>query len=159
MFPGVLHEGKARELVHLLKYEGWKALGVPMGRALASKLPRLETDLLVPVPLHRGSPRAYNQAAGLARGLASLWGTEVAESLRWTLQRPPQVAFDGAARRLPEGALAWARPGPAGRVVLVDDVSTTGETLRAAARAAGAAGWKVAGAVVWTWSPGGCKEG
>lgn len=155
---GALHRGPAKDLVHGLKYGGWRALGRPLGASLGRRLPRTAC-LLVPVPLHRRSPRPYNQAAGLARGIASVWRVPWAERLTWRIDRSPQVRSGREERRLPPQALTWRGHEPTEPVVLVDDVCTTGETLRAAAEAVRLAGGSVAGAVTWTWSSGSTEGG
>ncbi|PIU08019.1 MULTISPECIES: ComF family protein [Methylobacterium] len=140
-----LYEGAARDLVHRLKYGDRLDLAGPMGRMMAASGRQLLTDadLVVPVPLHRWRlwRRRFNQAALLARTVAASAGkpfdTGALERVKATR---PQVGLTRAGRaanlqgafRVPERARARL----AGRrVLLVDDVSTTGATGNAAARA------------------------
>jgi len=97
-----------------------------------------DVDLVAPVPLHekRLAQRGYNQALELARALARSHGLKLApELLRRIRDTPPQTDLSAEQRRknlrgafeahmLPENA----------RVLLIDDVFTTGATLREAAR-------------------------
>lgn len=110
-----------------------------------------DADMLVPVPLHwtRLVQRRYNQSALLAQALARLSGVPVAaDTLVRSKKTPSQGGLGIKARaRNVQGAFrvpASRRPGLEGRrVVLIDDVYTTGATVRAAAkvlRRAGAGG-------------------
>ena len=139
--PYVFQEG-ARDLVHALKYRHQSALASPMGelmaRCLKSALPPL--DVIVPVPLHprRQRVRGYNQSLLLAREVSRrLEFPLTAGALLRRVNTPPQAkaAGAGARRRNVAGAFE-ARPGAVAgrRVLLVDDVTTTGATLDACAR-------------------------
>lgn len=120
-----------------------------MARAGTELLP--DADAVVPVPLHRWRlfRRRYNQAALLARHLGRLTGVPVLPDLLVRRRRTPsQGAFSPAGRRRNvAGAFAVRRHDDAAvagkRVLLVDDVLTTGATVEACARVlrrAGAAG-------------------
>lgn len=153
---GCLHSGLGRELVLLLKYKNHKALGRRMGEAMGHVLKQGDGELLVPVPLHQGSPRLYNQALLLAKGLGEVWKLPVENGLVWRVCLKPQTAAKSAASRrsLPEEALLWKGSSLAKkRVLLVDDVFTTGSTLRAAASAISRAGGNVEGSVSWSLAP------
>jgi len=101
---------------------------------------------LVPVPLagRRRRSRGYNQSELLAREIACLSGLPVNSSLlvRRTATPPQARAAGEAARRANvEGAFAVRPKGePAGALLLVDDVMTSGATMDACARALVAAG-------------------
>ena len=137
-------DGPARQLVHRLKYgdrlELARNMGQWMARAGADVLPG--AHVLVPIPLHRGRlfSRRFNQAAALAQAISRVCGVP-ADPLALTRVKAtaPQVGLTRAQRadnvqgafRVPEGA----RPRIVGRrVVLVDDVMTSGATANACAR-------------------------
>jgi len=152
----VPYGGPARELVHRLKFRRERALGALMGSSLGRCLPPPEgAALLVPVPLHRGSSRGYNQSEEIARGLGREWSLPVVDALQWTRDWDPQSRRVKASRRdLPLEALRWEGP-PRGGVVLVDDVCTTGTTLDRCSRAARRGRSSVVAWVAWSLSEGG----
>lgn len=131
-----------RQAIHRFKYGGLRVLSPVLGEMLydcwdAEPWP---VDVIVPVPLHpqRQRERGYNQSALLARELAHHTRLPVAEGtlLRIT-PTPPQVGLKAIERaenvrgafRCQNDALAKKQ------VLLVDDVLTTGATLRACAEA------------------------
>ncbi len=140
-----LYDGVARELVHKLKYGDRLDLAGIMGRMMAASGRDLiaEADCVVPVPLHRWRlwRRRFNQAALLARTVARAEGKPLElRALSRVKATRSQVGLTRAARaRNLQGAFKVpdaARPRVAGRkILLVDDVSTTGATGNAAARA------------------------
>jgi ComF family protein len=141
-------EGTARHLVHRLKYSDRLDLAPAMGgwmRRAGDEV--LEgADALVPIPLHRTRlwRRRFNQAGELARAIAGTDGPPVLHGvLTRTAITRSQVGLSASERRRNvQGAFrVTEKAAVAGRrLVLVDDVMTTGATLDAAARALRRAG-------------------
>lgn len=148
------YAGPAAGLVAALKFRG----ALPCARLMAAHVvagapPGLLLDgaALVPVPTHpsRARRRGYDQAHVLARALSARTGLPVRASLRRTGSRTRQRGSTRA-ERLGEGRLELHCRAPAPeQVILVDDVHTTGATLRAAALAVRAAGARDVVAVTW----------
>jgi ComF family protein len=140
------YEGPLKELIHLYKYGRVQSLKSHFSRLLAAALP-LDTayDLVVPVPLHwrRRWERGFNQAAQLGRGIAQLRGTRYAGLLvrkRWT---GSQASLSNSDRRSNvAGAFRVCRQVGGLRILLVDDVMTTGATAGACAMVLKRAGAK-----------------
>ncbi len=139
------YDGTASLLVHRLKYndrlELARALGTMMARAGAELL--READVIVPVPLHRWRlwRRRFNQAMALAKAVSAQSGVACDPFLLARVKRTRrQVGLTKAQRqenlqgafRAPEETRARLK---GKRVLLVDDVLTTGSTANAASRA------------------------
>ncbi|MGD8606827.1 MAG: ComF family protein [Myxococcales bacterium] len=128
------------------KYAGRTDLGPTLARLMAEAALRFrgEVDAIVPVPLHwrRRRQRGYDQAALLARPLGPLLGAPVLlRGLRRARHTTQQVGLSHDKRRHNvEGAFVPRRLRGASRVLLVDDVRTTGATLDSASRALRAGG-------------------
>ena len=142
----VRYDDVARTLVHALKYQDRTDLAPAMGRWMARAGQELldEADVLVPVPLHwrRGWSRRYNQSGALARVISRQSGVKLAsEALRRIrADRAADRAVPAAARQQCAGRLQGRRPSACAdiqgrRVVLIDDVLTSGATTDACARA------------------------
>ena len=140
------YEGALRKLIHLLKYGGVQPLARPLGDYLARALPSAQAfDLVTPMPLHwrRRWERGFNQAELLAREIARRWRApfdSVARRVRFTA---PQAGLTHAQRRLNVRGAFTVKRGvrlDGLRVLLVDDVLTTGASAGACARALKRAG-------------------
>lgn len=140
----LVYDGPAREMVHRLKYNYQTHLRRPLALMTANRLAdftgKWQPDLLVPVPLHvkRLRRRGFNQAVLLGEVLAREWGVPLErramQRIRWT---EPQINLSAAERRdNVKGAFAVADPTQVAgrRVVLVDDVLTTGSTVEECSR-------------------------
>jgi competence protein ComFC len=134
------YEGTLRQLVHLFKYGGVRPLARPFGRFMIQALPReAGFDVIVPMPLHwfKQWQRGFNQADLLAREIGRKWGVPVRHVIRRRRATSPQAGLTNAKRRANvRGAFRVARGKPLQgmRVLLVDDVVTTGATASACAR-------------------------
>jgi ComF family protein len=136
-------QGGARELVHGLKYQHQSVLAEPMADLLFRFLEKepLPADVVVPVPLYsrRQRVRGYNQSALLAGALARRAGLPLDDRALVRVRSTASQAKTGNAdeRRVNvSGAFECRGRQLAGkRVLLVDDVSTTGATLDACAQA------------------------
>jgi ComF family protein len=155
----VAYAGPARDLVRALKFRGATAVAGAIAAQIAANAPSgllgaaraASPPVLVPVPLHRRRlrRRGYNQAALIADALAQRAGLEVADCLARSGSAATQVGRDRSERRAgPAGSVELRGPVP-DRVVLVDDVATTGATLAACAAIARAAGARDVTALVF----------
>ena len=142
-----VYEGIARSAVQTLKFRSGRYLVPFMGdllREAATRRP-LAADLVVPVPLsrQRWRERGFNQAELLASEVISSVGGTLAPRLLEREDRPAQRTLAAAERRR-NVVGAFRCPDPSAvagrRLLLVDDVATTGATLGACAEALSEAG-------------------
>jgi ComF family protein len=151
-----LFDDRARAFVHAFKFAARPALGEAVGPDLADAVPGRPVDLLLAVPLHpwRERMRGYNQAAVLARVAARALGVPLAAGLLVRTRRTRAQARLGprARRRNLAGAFRVTDPAQVRgrRVLVVDDVITTGATMDACLGALAAAGARPRGlALAW----------
>ena len=140
-----LYDGVAREMVHRLKYGDQLQLARPMARWMFAAGRELieDCDVIVPVPMHgmRLLQRRFNQAANLAAELARLSGKPLlVHALRRVKRTKPQPGLSRSERAdnlqgafKADGREAFMLAGQ--RVLLIDDVLTTGATGNVCARA------------------------
>ena len=143
-------DGPVREMIHRFKYDRRVQLARPLGLITAETLApwaaATTSDLVVPVPLHvrRLRQRGFNQAVLIGQVLAHQWQLPLDRTglrrIRWT---EPQINLSAAERTANvRGAFAVSAPSrvEGRRVLLVDDVFTTGSTVAECARALKGAG-------------------
>ena len=148
-----LFSGGVRQAIHCLKYNNRHSLAGILARLMADywRENPMPVDLLVPVPLHpaRQRKRGYNQAELLARSLRGMIDLPVLNTgLRRVRRTPPQMSLSAADRRENVwGAFAYHaeagdddNPISDRRILVIDDVCTTGSTLEACSLALKAAG-------------------
>lgn len=130
--------GETRQLIHQLKFNACGEATPLLSQAMADALPRRDFDCIVPVPLHRARlrQRGFNQALLLAQALSARTGIPVRELLRRDRYHTPQ-SRTSMKRRAENVRGAFSCPGDAAgrRVLLLDDVRTTGSTACACAQA------------------------
>jgi ComF family protein len=141
----VRYDDVARTLVHGLKYQDRTDLAPAMGRWMARAGAELlaDADYLIPVPLHwkRGWSRRYNQSGALARVIERQSGVKMnSEALRRVRPTQQQIGLTRPQRASNvQGAFKVAADRQSEiqgrRVVLIDDVLTSGATVDACARA------------------------
>jgi len=131
-------EGTLREVIHHFKYYNKQDLAIPLGKLMGDYWEKnpLPAEIIVPVPLHvdRLRERGYNQAALLAREFGRSTGLPISEnSLVRVRATRPQVELSVQERK--ENVCDAFRCSSAElkdrRVLLIDDVCTTGATLEA----------------------------
>lgn len=131
-----LFDGAARRAVHRLKFSGWR----PVAAALAASMNAVAEgfafdDVVTWVPLsrRRRARRGFDQAELLARAFAAERGSDVVRMVSRVRETSPQTRRSGGERRMAlRGSFSPVRPAPP-RVLLIDDVVTTGSTAAACA--------------------------
>lgn len=131
-------------LLHALKYRGALAYAPLFAGALADRLqarPLPQAIVALPLSAARQRERGYNQAIEIARPLARALGVPLMDGLQRTRDTPPLAGLSLRERqRIVNNAFAPQACVSGRALALVDDVLTTGATLRAATRALRAGG-------------------
>lgn len=134
------YQAVARSLCHQLKFNDTDDALFDMCRDMADAWPDRAYDVMVPVPLHRlrQRVRGCNQAMKLCEGVSRLTGVQVLDALVRTRHTRPQAALQREADRKNNVENAFAMQAGCDvkgkRVLLVDDIRTSGSTARACAR-------------------------
>jgi ComF family protein len=139
-----MYDGPVKQMIHHFKYERKIALRRPLALLVARHLEHFAAEaapnLVIPVPLHpkRLRQRGYNQAVLLGETVARQWRLPFCRTnlrrIRWT---EPQIELPATERlRNVKGAFAVADPSRlrGKRVLLIDDVYTTGATVMECSR-------------------------
>jgi competence protein ComFC len=145
------YRGRLKDALLLLKYRKYRPLGRPIARFVFETHRRNDAlwddvDIIVPVPLHarRERERGFNQTGLIAREVGKLYGVAVDfKVLKKIRNAPPQTSLERRGRlENVRNAYRTIRPERVrGRtVLLIDDVYTTGSTLRECAAVLAAAG-------------------
>lgn len=144
------YEDSVREAIRRFKFHGGVSAANPLGELIAQAAAErfsgeFDTVAWVPVSAKRLRQRGYDQSRLLAENACRLWGVEPEPLLRKVRDNPAQSSLDSAEDRWRNTWDVYAAAGePAGkRILLIDDVCSTGSTLVSAAEtllAAGAAG-------------------
>lgn len=132
-----------RSAIHLLKYRSVIKYGEALGKLLAQKLPKkyFADSILVPIPTGKGTlrERGFNQAKVIAETIARKKNVEIIEALEKTKSSSSQVAMESKKQRRENikgsfGLVCQKEVIRGKKVILVDDVVTTGATLMEGAK-------------------------
>ncbi len=155
LFALSFYEGRWRSLLHDLKYRGRRSFARPLGHWLARELLLQDCFLphmVVPVPLHcsRERERGFNQSALLARRVAKELNIPFASLLVRNRETESQTKISRRERLLNvRGAFSCPSEIAAGtKILLIDDIFSTGATMNEAANCLQRSGALIYGAVV-----------
>lgn len=133
-------EPLVKNLIHALKYQAVSAASQPLADWLIKELANLiqPGDALIPVPLHsiRQRERGFNQSEELIKKIADKFQIPTSHSLKRIRNTKPQVECTGEERKNNlKDAFIYESMLNAKRILLLDDVTTTGSTFLECAKA------------------------
>jgi competence protein ComFC len=131
------YDGVGKKIVHALKYRGYRRVVDRLAAPLMLQVIDFSRfDAIVPVPLHRSRrrKRGFNQAELLARGISGKLRATVSDTLEAVRSTRDQIELSAAQRRANVAGAYRAKESLRGRILLVDDVFTTGATMHACAQ-------------------------
>lgn len=144
------YEGVLRTAIHRFKFKKRKALAEPLGILLVkylSHIPNFDIDVIIPVPLHprRLRQRGFNQSELLAKVLGKYFGIPVVDALerirdtkaQFDLPREERLRNVTGAFKVSQFNLVYNK-----RILLLDDIYTTGATIAECSKALKIAGAK-----------------
>ena len=138
-----MYQDSVKEAVHQLKYRNQLTLAKPLGQLLGKVISAADNnfvpDQIIPVPLHPDRLRelGYNQALEVARPIARQLGIPIDTTLLQRNRKTQQQQGLSAIERKSNlrNAFTLASKASAFKILLIDDVMTTGETVRECSRA------------------------
>lgn len=134
--------GRVQHLLHQLKYRNHPEIGVSLGRIYGEKMRNesdlpANVDLIIPIPLHpaRKRKRGYNQSAKFAEGLSEILAIPFTDELLERRIRTETQTRKSKLKRWENISGVFGLKNPSSldgkKILLVDDVITTGSTLEA----------------------------
>lgn len=139
------YEPTVREAIHLFKYEKKRILAKHLNLLIQEHLPAdlsgTDYDFLLPIPLHtrRHRDRGFNQSEWIAQSIAEIWNVPVRTDILFRIKdTAPQSSMNSREERIENIADAFEVPSLATisnqRILLVDDIYTTGTTVDEASK-------------------------
>ncbi len=131
------YRGKVEDLIRNMKYEGFKEIIRLFSNHLASLISNEDFDVITPIPIHpaRVRERGFNQTLEMAKVLSLRLGKPIKKYIFRHSYRKVQASLPYEERRKNVmGAFSFLKPIPKERILLVDDVITSGYTFYECAR-------------------------
>lgn len=144
IIPVYVYDERVQGIIHALKYQGFRSLGIVLGELIASRVKskiKIEPNtILVPVPLHpiKYRERGYNQSYFIAKGLGNILDLNIKNNMLKRIKNTITQTHLSALERHQNmknafKLMAGVDFSQIENAILVDDVFTTGATLNSAA--------------------------